>query len=775
MTNKPSRRTLLRNMGVIGAGGLLGACSPTSAQAERGLESRQQTTASGGGRGAGAATGAMAEDLTLVNEHLRLRLRRDTLTVSVEDLIGKEVWSSDPWEGSAGNIHLRSKHGDSALIALSSALQKNVAPLSTTGESGDPGFEISLSDFHSRMLPGREDRDPGSGLSTVLRISLAQQGSELTFTIKELKNTSDFWTVESIEWPLRLFPVRTTTDDGYIVLPQEQGFMVPTRFDQGYFRNLNWVWERIAGWGRVSSEPSMPWFGAKKGDSSFICLIDTPDDVAYALIANDVRPPEPPGSVEQHESMPFFTPRICAIWPIWRSVKGALGYGRVFRYIFQPHGGYVEMCKTYRRHAQETGRFVTLKQKIAANPDVAKLIGAPNFEIMCVSNHPLEPQYQGQSSAVYDGYHALQTSFDQLSEIIHDMKNGLGVEHAVIRIAGWGQMGYDNYRPIDELPVNKEAGGAEKLAAAIAAAKSAGYLAGLFDNYKNLDLNSPHYDEKYIMRDSDGALVAGFSSEGGHSQEICTLEGIKMIQHNVDYYKQALKPNMIYLDTIGGLSLTECYDSRHPLTRAATRVQRLNLMKVATGANLVLGAEGPPQDWNLGEVSYYDEHSNHWMGIDVPLFGLVYHECALLYRQHDSPYDYGMDLYGYVREPWQSKFLRGLLYGDESSWTLSNKDYWAWRETFRNIDAVLTPHHRRLAFEELLTHTFLTKEYLVQRTTFSSGVEITVNYGKSPFKLEDGTELPSYGYRVADKKPGGHSFTGDVETRIVTKGEKPSA
>src|ERR1039458_5610415 len=31
------------------------------------------------------------------------------------------------------------------------------------------------------------------------------------------------------------------------------------------------------------------------------------------------------------------------------------------------------------------------------------------------------------------------------------------------------------------------------------ATKDAGYLAGLFDNYRNFDLNSPSYDEKYIM------------------------------------------------------------------------------------------------------------------------------------------------------------------------------------------------------------------------------------------------------------------------------------
>jgi hypothetical protein len=61
----------------------------------------------------------------------------------------------------------------------------------------------------------------------------------------------------------------------------------------------------------------------------------------------------------------------------------------------------------------------------------------------------------------------------------------------------------------------------------------------------------------------------------------------------------------------------------------------------------------------------------------------------------------------------------------------------------------------------------LTPNLLVQRTSFSSGVEITVNYGEFPFKLEDGTELAAYGYRVKDAAPGGHSFAGRVETSLM--------
>ena len=171
--------------------------------------------------------------------------------------------------------------------------------------------------------------------------------------------------------------------------------LIPSRFERGYFRYLNWIWERIAGQASVIDQFSMPWYGEKLGQSSFICIIETPDDVNFGIIANDVRSPEqapaPPSAVPAASTV-LSSPRLSAIWPYWRSVKGELGYPRVAHYIFHPHGGYVEMCKTYRNYALRTGKLVTLKQKIATNPTVEKLIGAPNFEIQVVANRALAPR-----------------------------------------------------------------------------------------------------------------------------------------------------------------------------------------------------------------------------------------------------------------------------------------------------------------------------------------------------------------------------------------------
>lgn len=708
---------------------------------------------------------AQGEERVLTNGKLRVHVRSN-LTVSVEDLATNVTWGSDPWENSAGRVHLRGKHGETINVSLGSAGQKKIEAISPAGADG---VQFSLEDFRSRLGPVRNDRDPGARLSLVLQVLLAKNSPNLSFRIQEMKNQSQYWDVESIEWPMRLFPIRTVEDDGYVVFPEQEGLLIPSRFEQGYFRYLNWIWERIAGQASIFEQSSMPWYGARLGQSSFLCIVETPDDVHYGVIANDVRSPEQPAapaSAVPSATTALNSPRLSAVWPYWHTVKGELGYARAANYIFQPHGGYVEMCKTYRAYAEKIGKVVTLKQKIAANPAVAKLIGAPNFEIQVVANRALAPNYQALSGTVYDGYHQLQTSFDQITAMVHDMKENLGVEHAVIRIAGWGRKGYDNDRPVDAATqVNLEAGGEEKLAATIAAAKAAGFLGGLWDNYRNFDLNAPSYDEKLIIRDAEGALVNGFSSEAGFSQEICPLESVKMFQRNMDTYMRTLHPDLIYLDTIGGLPLIECYNPLHPLTRGGLREQRLKIMQVATNAGAVLGAEGPPQDWNAKVADFYDEGGEKF-GIEVPLWGLVYHDSVMLYRQHSTAYNYGMDNYGFSRGTWPEKFLRSILFGDQSSWTISNKAYWAWRKTFKQINDVLAPHQRRLAFDQLTNHQFLTPDFLVQRTNFSSGVEVTVNYGEFPYKLEDSSELHPHGYRIKDET---HSTMGSVETELVSR------
>jgi hypothetical protein len=52
----------------------------------------------------------------------------------------------------------------------------------------------------------------------------------------------------------------------------------------------------------------------------------------------------------------------------------------------------------------------------------------------------------------------VRTTYRQVQEILRDMRESLGIDGAVILLAGWGPMGYDNLHP-DVWPPGRWAGG----------------------------------------------------------------------------------------------------------------------------------------------------------------------------------------------------------------------------------------------------------------------------------------------------------------------------
>src|ERR1035441_10465160 len=126
----------------------------------------QQPAASGMSR---TTRTQQAEDWVLANQHLRVVLRSDNLTLSVEDLATKEAWGADPWESSAGRISLVGKGGESLSVSLSAAAQKEIAAIPAGAGQNGYGLRLSLAKFRSRMGPVREDRNVDNALAVVPR------------------------------------------------------------------------------------------------------------------------------------------------------------------------------------------------------------------------------------------------------------------------------------------------------------------------------------------------------------------------------------------------------------------------------------------------------------------------------------------------------------------------------------------------------------------------------------------------------------------------------
>src|SRR5690606_2420394 len=112
---------------------------------------------------------------------------------------------------------------------------------------------------------------------------------------------------------------------------------------------------------------SMSWWGFQKDQSAMMLIVETPDDASYKF------------------SHPAGGPTVMG--PRWLASLGELAYPRSVRMCFFSPGNYVTMAKRYRKYVQDIGQFVSLKEKIAREPRVAKLVGTPHIRMHILRNY----------------------------------------------------------------------------------------------------------------------------------------------------------------------------------------------------------------------------------------------------------------------------------------------------------------------------------------------------------------------------------------------------
>jgi hypothetical protein len=132
----------------------------------------------------------------------------------------------------------------------------------------------------------------GIPLGGSMEVSVSLDGPSVNFTLEKIELPKGFF-LEKIYYPFRSFYLEKS-GDGYIVWPYAQGVIFPTK--------INSIREKLSKAGLIHPDYaeedvfftvelpvysywrfSMPWFGAVKGSSAYIAVIDTPDD-AHAFI-----------------------------------------------------------------------------------------------------------------------------------------------------------------------------------------------------------------------------------------------------------------------------------------------------------------------------------------------------------------------------------------------------------------------------------------------------------------------------------------------------------
>ena len=611
----------------------------------------------------------------------------DAKNLALEVRAGPTTWRMVP---STNDMDVRARGADFPL-RLADAPFKDIKPY-------DTGFKTGV----KITLRGWADTDPRKRVAPIdltlyLTIALEGKDEDLVFDIAAQEREA---VIRKLDWPTAL----DSRDFEHTLLSNIRGVLLPRDWPKPYHpvRSANADGSiKTNDTSEVQANViecwSMSWWGFQQGKAAMMVIVETPDDAGYQF---------------EH---PAGGPTV--IGPRWRPTLGKLGYVRAARMCFLPEGNYVDMAKRYRRYVKETGLFVSLQEKIARSPLVKELIATPMTRAGILTNYKQDGDRFKRTTNANERYRL--TTFDERANSLRQLKSN-GLERLTVVLTGWPRLGYDRQHP-DVLPPAPEAGGYEGMKRLADTCRALGYIFSLHDQYRDFYVDAPSYDPQFAIHEESATTPPrifpgtrfGQSKEGDISfmdhwdgGKMTYLNGRFMLGHFVKNYQglfdHGIRPVGSYLDVFGYVPPDEDFNPEHPTTRTDCLRERAKCYDWARSNLGFVGTEAAC-DWT---VPYADISSplRPKNGVSVPLFNLVYHDAIMTTYTPD-------DLHGFLNGGVPQMGSRASLDAETQA-------------QVRRMAAL----HKRVALLEMTGHEFLDRNYRKERTTFSDGTMVTVDW-----------------------------------------------
>lgn len=501
-------------------------------------------------------------------------------------------------------------------------------------------------------------------------------------------------------WPAGFEP----RDFDATVVPFMQGMLLPKDWPRKV-----WLYDPVS-YGRGLY---MPWWGYQQAGGAALVLVETPDDAGCRF----EHPAGGPTRIDVR----------------WLHSLGRWSYPRRVRLAFIDRGDYVDLAKRYRLYVIETGNFVSLKEKIARNPLVGRLIGAPVVHTS-ILNHiqPTSSYYDKKDPAKN---HQLVTFDGRVTELRGLAAKGVG--RAYVHLDGWGFRGYDNLHP-DPLPPCPEAGGWDGMKRFADACDSLGFVFAIHDQYRDYYLDAASYSPRNAVMNEDGGHTFHSTWFGGPQTFLCpSLVAGHVKKNHGAILAHGVKLRGAYLDVFSVVPPEECYSPEHPVTRTECLADRAAGLDFVRSWGGVVSSE-EPADWAVPHLDLVhhgpfaldpDPGRGPAMGIPVPLFDLVYHDALLL------PWSLGKGAWGIPET--DLGFLHGLGHG--------GLPYLSIDPAAEELDQVRTmcALNARVGLLELVRHEFLDRTWRRQRFTYSDGTTVTIDLDSGKFEVAPALAVPA--------------------------------
>jgi hypothetical protein len=610
----------------------------------------------------------------------RIELNPSDLRMTVH--AGSRRWSMNP--SFSGDLIVENS-GKRLSMCLVDAGKKEISSYQTGFKAG---VKINLSNFVAK----------GKKLDLQIQLFACLEGKDEEL-VCEVIATEKTTTVLECFWPQGL----SNECFDYTVVPFMQGMLLPKDWPKKV-----WLYNTVT-YGRGLY---MPWWGHQKGKSAMLILLETPEDGGCRF----THPAGGPTKIELR----------------WIHSLGKLAYPRRVRLCFFENANYVDLAKRYRSYVRQTGHFVSLKEKIARNPLVGKLIGSPVIHTSILYHIQPDSSYYHKDDPAKN--HRV-VSFKERARQLRKLSDK-GVKRAYVHLDGWGFRGYDNLHP-DIIPPCPEGGGWEGMKNFADTCNQIGYIFAIHDQYRDYYLDAKSYDQRHTILDRKGNRPHGSTWYGGKQSILCSSLALGHVKKNyLSLLSHGVKVCGAYLDVFAVVPPDECYNPEHPVSRIDCLKYRGKCLDFIRSNEGVVSSE-EPADWAIPHIDLV-HHGPYAlvpnpgrgpaMGIPVPLFNLVYHDALLL------PWSLGKGAWGIPEN--DLGYLHGLANTGLAYLSLNPSE-----EELTHV-CTMSALNERVGLLEMTNHEFLDKSYRKQRTTFADGTKVTIDLDTDTFEITPKLSIP---------------------------------
>ena len=651
---------------------------------------------------------AGADRYMISSRTLEATLDLVTLSVDVRHLEAGVSWRMSR---SGEKEFVYEKDGEIHEVSLADSKSKKVTRL------GQNAMLVSLEDFRFEIL-----------------LSIDEAAGELNFKLIPLEEDHQF-TIKGVVYPRPYeVPIRS---DCYSFFGVSQGVLIPGNWDhtEDMLNPIQFDDQaRFDQFGELMARPSHWWdhqewdqaglifaqrmaiFGASQPGSGFLAYVDD-----GSRMDNFFHIRHTPG---QHTDYKV----------LWRSSMGRFSYPRIIHYYFENNAGYAPLVRHYREYYRKLGYIKILADKNKDNPNVELLKGA-----ISLGTRVSRKDHRTFAFEIYNTFH-------QVGEQVEEFKRVSGADRALVSFTGWQRFGHDQEYP-DIIPPNMYAGGPYALDSLARKVKEMGYVFGLAtDNYCDITLDSPSFREEVTLKDSQGRYVRRSTWGAGVNSLICPRWAFRFLKRNFEVGRTDYPFVRGLLDSaypqyylLGNYVCNwECYDPEHPLTRNENRQALADIFDYFREKKIMLTIEHH-NDWvvpwivsartRLAHDQVYGlDQEGRTVGIPVPLWQLCFHDCTYVNAGGD--------------------YLFALLTAAQASARLPVTDNEDRLEQIKYLAAL----HRAIGWDDMTDHKFLSDDYKIQESTFSSGAKVTVNYNTGEYRISGVPGLPAESGKVEPRR-----------------------